>query len=370
MAITNYWWLLIWILIGGGAILCFAPQKTEIVLGKVETRWYVFSAIVLTIPYIIWAGFRTGSDFGDTYAYRSMFDEAPSSLLSLPEYLQEVSKDKGFSVLMVVFKTIFGNNFTLFLLLIAAFQLLCIALIYRKYSCDYWFSIFVFVASCDYLTWTFNGIRQFLAVTMIFAATELLFKKKYLPLMLIVLLASTIHASALLMLPAIFVVQGKAFNRKTILCVIAACMALIFVDQFTEILDTLVSDTQYEDAVSEWQTWGDDGTSPIRVLVYSVPAIISLIGIKLIRKADNPVINVSVNTAILTTALGLISIGTSGILLGRLPIFVSLWAMGIALPWCINNIFTKKSAQIVKICAVWCFCLYFYYQMHFTWGIL
>ena len=220
------------------------------------------------------------------------------------------------------------------------------------------------------MSWTFNGIRQFIAVTMIFAASELLFKKKYLPLILIILLASTVHASALLMLPIILVVQGKAFNSKTILCVIAACVALVFVDQFTEILDTLVADTQYQDAVSDWQTWNDDGTSPIRVLVYSVPAIISLIGLKRIRKVDDPVINISVNISILTTALELISMGTSGILLGRLPIFVSLWAMGIALPWCINNIFTEKSAQIIKLCAVFCFCLYFYYQMHFTWGIL
>lgn len=370
MTLTNYWWLLLWILIVGGAISFFCRQKTEIVLGKVETRWYVFSAIFLIFPYIIWAGFRTGSDFGDTFAYEAMFEEAPSSLSSLSGYLQEVSKDKGFSVLMVVFKTIFGNNFTLFLFLIAAFQLLCVALVYRKFSCDYWFSIFIFIASCDYLSWTFNGIRQFIAVTMIFAASELLFKKKYLPLILIILLASTVHASALLMLPIILVVQGKAFNSKTILCVIAACVALVFVDQFTEILDTLVADTQYQDAVSDWQTWNDDGTSPIRVLVYSVPAIISLIGLKRIRKVDDPVINISVNISILTTALELISMGTSGILLGRLPIFVSLWAMGIALPWCINNIFTEKSAQIIKLCAVFCFCLYFYYQMHFTWGIL
>ena len=126
----------------------------------------------------------------------------------------------------------------------------------------------------------FNGIRQFTAVTIIFAATPLILRKKYVPLILIILLAATIHASALLMLPVVFIVQGKAWNKKTIIFIIASMIALVFVDQFTNVLDNLLTDTQYTNVVSDWQSWNDNGTNAIRVLVYSLPAILSLIGKK------------------------------------------------------------------------------------------
>lgn len=57
----------------------------------------------------------------------------------------------------------------LFSVLLAAFQLLVIVWMFRKYSEDYWFSIFLFIASTDYISWTFNGIRQFTAVVIAYA---------------------------------------------------------------------------------------------------------------------------------------------------------------------------------------------------------
>ena len=45
-------------------------------------------------------------------------------------------------------------------------------------------------------------------------------KKKYIPLIAIILLGATFHASALLMIPIIFIVQGKAWNKKSVLCIL------------------------------------------------------------------------------------------------------------------------------------------------------
>ncbi len=41
--------------------------------------WRLIPSILLIIPYVIWAGFRT-DNWGDTFAYREMFEEAPASL--------------------------------------------------------------------------------------------------------------------------------------------------------------------------------------------------------------------------------------------------------------------------------------------------
>lgn len=369
MTLTNYWWLLIWLFIAGIIFSQCSIRKSEIVLGRKEQRWSFIPAIILACPYIIWAAFRSDV-WGDTYSYRYLYRMVPSSLNQLVSYVSSANKDKGFQALSVIIKSIFGDSDIILFFILALFQMICIVLVFRKYSCDYWLSIFLFVASTDYMSWMHNGIRQFTAVTLIFAATGLMLKKKYVSLIIVILIASTIHGSALLMIPIVFIIQGKAWNKKTLFCIFLSLLALVFVNQFTNILDTLLSDTQYTNVVSDWESMSDNGTNPIRVLVYSVPTILSLIGYKYIKKVDDPVINMSVNAGIVATAISIISMGTSGVFIGRLPIFCSMYSTGILLPWEIKNIFTKDSSKIMIVATIVCYIVFFYYQMHFAWNLL
>lgn len=367
MVLTNYWLLLGWIFIAGIGLSLLFPQENVIVCGKKERRWNIVPALILVIPYILWAGFRT--NFGDSLAYKKMFNDVPSSLMQIGEYFTHNSKDQGFSVLMVFLKSIFGNSTLVFFMIIAIFQMLCLALTYRKYSCNYWISIFLFIASTDYLSWMHNGIRQFVAATAIFACFGMMVRKKYIPLICIILLMATIHGSALMMIPIVFLIQGKAWNKKTLLFILVVMVAILFIDRLTPILNVVLVDTQYNDLVTNdlWST--DDGTNILRVLVYSMPAILSLIGRKYVREANDPVINLSVNCSIITAAIYALSAVSSGIYIGRLPIYTSLMSY-IAMPWLIENIFTKDSAKIVKLFLICGYLAFFYFQMHFTWALL
>ena len=302
--------------------------------------------------------------------YMSLFRNAPSSLSSIPAYLGTVTKDKGFSLFTVVIKTIIGNHYVIFFLIIAVLQLVIIALVYRKYSEDYWFSIFVFIASTDYISWVHNGTRQFLAATIILAATPLILNKKNIWALILILLAATFHLSALLMIPIFIIVQGRAWNWKTWALLVAAIIVLFTVDRFTGLLDTLLSDTQYSAIVSDWTEWGDDGTNPIRVVVYAIPMILSIIGLRYIRNEGDQLINMCVGLSIASTAFYLVSVVTSGIFVGRIPIYMTLYSNGILLPWLINHMFTDRSIRVIKTIAVLLFSMFFYYQMHFTWHML
>ena len=257
-----------------------------------------------------------------------------------------------------------------FFIVIALIQLLCLIYVYRKYSCNLWLSIFIFIASTDYMSWMHNGIRQFLAVGITSIAMILTVKKKHLLAIILILVAATIHASALIMLPGIFIIQGKAWNKKTLLALIAALIVILMIDRFTDFLDLLLADTQYSTAVSTWQQEGDDGTSPFRVLVYAVPLILSLIGYKYIKNADNPVVNLSVNAGICAVGIFAISIFSSGIFIGRLPVYFYVASQGVLLPWEIENMFNERSKKLVLIATVICYSAYFYYQMHIAWGII
>lgn len=369
MTLTNYWWLLIWMFTGGLFLAYFAPKQVQNMTGEIKRYWMLIPSIILIVPYVIWAGFRTDS-WGDTYAYREMFEQAPSSLSGLVSYIMSAEKDQGFSALVVIIKSIFGNSDILFLIIIALIQFLCLIYVYRKYSCNLWLSIFVFIASTDYMSWMHNGMRQFLAVCITTVAMILSLQKKYIFAIILILFASTIHASALIMLPGMLIIQGKAWNKKTILALLAALIVILMIDRFTDFLEFFLADTQYSNAVSSWEQGGDDGTSPIRVLVYAVPVIISLIGLKYIRKVDNPAINLSVNAGICSVGIFAISVFSSGIFIGRLPVYFYVISQGLLLPWLIDNVFTERSKRIVLFATIVCYIVYFYYQMHITWGLI
>lgn len=366
MTLTNYWWLLIW-LFAGGAITGAFPKKQERLNGESVERWGCLPAISLVLPYIIWAGFRVS--FGDTGTYRRVFLALSASISDIPELLSKDTKDPGFTVLMILIKTVIGNQDTLFFLIIAAFQMLCIAAVFRKYSTDYWICIFLFVASTDYLSWVQNGMRQFIAIAAIFAGFKWMVQKRYVPLIALILVASLIHGSALLMIPVVFIVQGNAWNKKTILMLLATMVVIAFVDRFTPILNDLLQDTQYNDMVTNeiWTT--DDGTNILRVAVYSVPAIMSLVGLRYVRAANDPVINICVNCSIVTMALYGVASVSSGIYIGRLPMYTTLQGY-IALPWLIDHMFTKDSARLVKWIMIYLFLAFFYFQMHVAWGAI
>ena len=93
MTLTNYWWLLIWLAVAGGKLTLAVPQMPMNVLGKKEYRQKMISAIILIIPFILWAGFRSVNTKGfDTSMYYAAFLEAPSRLIELPTYLELVTK--------------------------------------------------------------------------------------------------------------------------------------------------------------------------------------------------------------------------------------------------------------------------------------
>jgi transmembrane protein EpsG len=115
MILTNYWWMLIWIL-GGGVLAIFVPKQQELVNGKKVERWTMPAALILILPYILWAGFRS-DNFGDTGAYQRAFRECASSFGKIGNYLSTVTKDKGFYLLMALEKSILGDSYTSYYLL-------------------------------------------------------------------------------------------------------------------------------------------------------------------------------------------------------------------------------------------------------------
>lgn len=334
----------------------------ESVQGRNVRRWNIVAAVVVFLPIFLLASL--GTPESDTPLYIEIFKGITQSWNELLKKLSSEPSGQGFIIFQFFVKKLFGNNVTAFRLVLAAIHSLPVILIFRKYSDNYWMSIFLFVASACHISWMMNGLRQFMAVVIIFAATPLLCRKNYIQMIVVIFLASTIHISAWIMLPVIFIVQGKAWNTRTIFAIVASLIAMYIFDRYTGTFDALLIGTEFEGAVNEWKVMGDDGTNPIRVLVNAIPMILSFLGQKYIRNEKSPILNICTNMSVITTGIYLVSMVTSGIMIGRLPIYTSLYNF-ILLPKLIPLMFTKNSSRIVTILMCGCYIVYYLIEVGF-----
>ena len=365
MRLHNYWWLLLWPLLFGAFGFFVNMQKTEIVDGQRCVRYKPLFAIILALPFAIWAGWRRG--FVDTEQYRATFLSLPSTLDEIIPYMKTVKKAHGFRLFELLFKCLISESSTAFFLFVALIQIAGLIYIYRKYSTNYWLSFFFFIASTDYLSWMHNGIRQFIAASILFFCVPLIAKKKYIPAIIIVLLVAPIHVTALIYLPFIFIVGGKTWNLRTFMFMGVIILSVVFVDRITGFLTEALVETAYEGDI-EFLT-NNNGTNIIRVLFYSVPAIMAWFLRPYLDRANNPIINVCVNLSIVTTGFYVFSYFTSGILMGAIPIFFSL-SNYILIPWLIEEAFSRDSASVLKIVFCLVYSVFFYYQCGPIWGLL
>ena len=358
-----YWFMFVWVIFFG--ILTQMTSRYELVGGETyEPRARLFMAILVFSVIIFFSGMR--SSFADTSVYRETFKTYPL-LSDANSFLSDKNlKDKGFAFLGVLVKTFISDNYTVWFTIISVISGVSVALILYKYSCNFAVSAFLFMASCQF-TWMFNGIRQFLVASIMFLCTDLILKKKFMIYALIVCLLSTIHQSALILITVYFIVTGETWSKRTLLFVGGVILAILFAGVFTNIFNDVVENTSYSGAIESLKET-DDGTNIVRVLVESVPTIIAFIYRDKINEKLTPIIKLSINMSLMSTGIYVISkVVSSGIMIGRLPIYFSMYNL-ILLPWLLKNIFYKKEKDLVYYIMIVCYFAFFYYQMCITWG--
>ena len=338
----------------------FYQKEYNVLINRYEWRAKPMFAVIVFAP-IIWMA-ATRAWIGDTYNYSQSFLNMPNSFSEIPAYVASITKDKGYYAFVAILKQFIGNSTVRYFLAIALIQGGVLIYTYRKFSCDYVMSIFLFVASVEYISWMFNGIRQFTAVVIIFAATSLMVKRKNLTLIIIVLFASLFHQSAVIMIPLILIAQGEAWNKKSLFFIGLIIIALIYIDRFTAFLNDSLEHTQYTGYLTMNDLAGDDGANPIRALVYSVPAIISFFKRDYIRSKNDSALNICVNMSIATAGIYWMSVFTSGILVARLTGYCCLYNY-ILLPWEMNYCFEGSNKRLMKIGVISSYLFYYYYQM-------
>lgn len=364
---TVYWFMMAWVILFG--ILAQVTSKRVCVgeyLGEdvYEPRAHLFMAVVTFAVIIFFAGARSFT--GDTGAYIDMFKDYPLFQNAHDVIFDDSAREPGFRLFSILIKTYISDDYTVWFYIIAIISGICIMIPLYKYSCNFGVSAFLFMASCQF-SWMFNGMRQFLVAAIMFSCTGLILKNKNLLYIIIVCILSTVHQSALLLIPMYFIAKGEPWNKRTMLFIGCIVLAMLFTSKFTNLLNDVVEQTDYATSANEFKNT-DDGTNIIRILVESVPVILAFIYRNRIKDKLTPIIKLSINMSLIASGFYVISkIASSGVLLGRLPIYFSMYNL-ILLPWLLKNIFEDRDKNLIYYIMILCYFAFFYYQMVVTWN--
>lgn len=355
------WFLLMW--------FCYSASAAGRVHGKLSLEQQVgrvsWGFVIITFAYLtFWVGMRTA--FVDTAAYIRMFEMHDIEHKSLIAILYESEKGYGFTFLTHLFKNVcpYSQCWLMFLALLSCG---CVMVTFKKYSPHFFLTSLIYILSCSF-AWSMNGIRQYFCVTIIFACLPLIIKKRWILLTIVTFLLSTVHTSALIMLPVYFVVQSKPWSKMMIISILTTSSFVCFPGLFSSGMEAVLDGSDYEGLTERFGS----GVNIIRVLFFSLPAVIAFLGRKKLSEQNNNVLDLCVNMSVLTACMYAIGSVTSGILMGRFPIYCQLFSY-ILIAYESKILFSRNSRILFVAAYIVLFSIFFkiqtagfYYQSELT----
>ncbi|MEH6947946.1 EpsG family protein [Bacillus sp. JJ634] len=304
-------------------------------------KMLVFGVMVCLV---VISGLR--ENIGDTFFYIYLFEINDFTW----EYIIS-QKDYGFGVLQMILKN-YSDDPQILIFSTALITNVLIILVLYNYSRIFELSTFVYITGGLHLV-SMNGIRQVMAAAICFAATKYLFNGNFIKYSALVLLASTIHLSALILLPIYFLVRVKAWSKSTFFIIFLSILIVFGFEMFSSILFTALEDTQY----SDYSSFDEGGANIIRVAVSAAPIILAYLGREKLREVF-PKSDYIVNMSILGLVFMVIS--TQSWIFARVSIYFNLYQL-ILISWIIEA-FSKRDQKLMYYSILVLYFIFYYYE--------
>lgn len=313
-------------------------------------------AIIVIGYFIFWIGNRRYVD--DTSAYISMFNNISTDFQTAWDKINWDGKNPGFDIFNIIFKCFISQDYTWWLMTIAIICGVCILIILRKYSINFFLSCFIFIASVMF-TWMTNGMRQFLCVSILFLCCDWIKNGKFIRFLIAVFILSTVHTTTIMMIPIYFVARSEPWRKKIGLFIIGIILICIFSEPFFNGVDSALGNTAYAGSTSQFAE--DGGVNPLRAIFCSIPAILAFIKRNTLKEyyEKYPLLPICINMSVVTASLYFVAMFTSGILIGRLPIYSDIFSL-ILIPYIMYLGFSKEERNIILPGYILVFTVYFY----------
>lgn len=316
-------------------------------------RKNVFIYFIMAIAMIGFVGLRTS--YNDTSAYIHAYEliEKGTNPFAFAGSWLSIGDNPGFRFVNAVLVNL-GFSTQSFLMFYAVITVGIYLWFIRKYTTNIWFSIFLFITIGCY-TFTLAAIKQCVAVAIALIGVDFALRKKWVPFIVFVLIASLFHPYALMFLLVPFMTYRPWSGRAYFLLLLFLAIGV----SLQQLLGTLVDITTLLGEEYDAASFTGEGINVFRLAVCAVPLVLSFVGRKTVAleatKTDNLILNLSaLNAEIMFVGL----FGTANYF-ARLANYFLIFQV-LSIPW-LMRIFTKKSSQLVTACAVLGYSVYFYY---------
>lgn len=221
-------------------ISCYEKNKENKIL---KIIFFIFSFM----PFFLISAFRydVGTDFLTRYV---------ADFYKINEGLNVDNLEVGYKIIIKICQFFTDNSQSIFIVTSFIINLLITYTIF-KYSKNKYLSVIVYFFG-GFLFLSLNAVRQFLAMSLIFWAYPYLIRenKKWLYI-ISVLIASSIHSSALVMLIFAFFGKNKTINYKITLLVVV--LFLLFGRSLLVPLNLLLKETKFSPYLVEYYAKAD-----------------------------------------------------------------------------------------------------------------
>lgn len=183
-----------------------------------RNKWLFWGSIFFLI---LMAGLRDYSIGTDTMSYKEIFD-----------YLHQ--REPLWTGMNIVVKVL-GGNYTDMLIVSSVLTMVPLGIAMRRSSVNPQYSLFFYYGVFGYLN-SYNGMRQFVAISFVMLAYTY-YQKNKIKCILLILIASGFHASAVIAF-AIFLLPLVKFTKKNVflLLPLTFCLGFLFNDSLFNLL--------------------------------------------------------------------------------------------------------------------------------------
>lgn len=292
----------------------------------------VIVVILISVLLIGVSGHR-GYAYADTgeYAYAYLYDLTSN-------YREKGGMFEGsdlFWLIAAVVRKVSNINATWFLLVFAILTIAPIICTFYRYSERFELSVFLFLTLGSYMV-TMNAMRQCVASAVMFCGYKLFMNKKWFLFFILVGVGYFLHPTAIVMIPIFFYCHRPAWQPLATGVVVAVVLALMFVPSFTQLLFSLLGDSDYSKYEGLW------GANIVRPIIMAAVCVFAFINRKKLHEAF-PQSDILVNMLVIHTVI--LFAATNSWVIARLAIYTDLY-VEMLIPMLIIACFNKESRRM------------------------
>lgn len=320
---------------------------------------YMSLMTIFTILLII-SAFRTG--IGDTYFYKHIYELIGTNLAnsSLGEVITSFDHERGFYTGIALLNMISTDPQLLVIVCAVITNALNLYDIY-KFARPFELGIYLYFATVIFYV-TMNGMRQALVASIFFWGVRYIIRGEWKKYLILILLLSNLHTSALLLIPVYYIARHEAWGDFFWKVFTGGVIVFIIFPIIKPVIVMILQDTQYA-VYGNDMAQGGESVNLLRVLVMLVPPSLAFTVRKELAKQWK-----ESHIFIFMSMLNFIFILWSIQYLYFYRVCMYFEVFNLALMPRVISCMDKQKGMCIYVYLIICYFIFAYYQVAVCWG--